>query len=85
MLNAMAPEFKKQFRLYYSCDASDVGVGSMLSQLNDAGVEHPVSYFSRKLDEAQRNYMLLGPIYIYIEREREREGSSFLSLSSETL
>ena len=50
----MASDFKRQFRL--CCDVSDVGVGSILCQLNEAGVEHPVSYFSRKLDKAQRNY-----------------------------
>ena len=50
----MAPNFEKQFRLY--CDGSDVGVGSVLCQLDEAGVEHPVSYFSKKLDKAQANY-----------------------------
>ena len=36
-------------------DASNHGIGAVLSQLKD-GVEHPVSYSSRSLTEAERNY-----------------------------
>ena len=66
--------FERQFRRLY-CDASDDGVGSMLCQLNEAGIGHPVSpvsYFSRKLDKAQRNYATM-------------EWSSFPALGSQTL
>ena len=36
-------------------DASNHGIGAVLSQLKD-GVEHPVSYSSRSLTKAERNY-----------------------------
>ncbi|KAM9454112.1 5-hydroxytryptamine receptor 3A-like [Clarias gariepinus] len=37
-------------------DASAVGAGAVLLQENDAGVEHPVCYFSKKFSKCQRNY-----------------------------
>ncbi len=50
----VAPDFQKPFKLY--CDASDVGVGAVLTQEASDGFEHPISYYSRKLDKAQKNY-----------------------------
>jgi len=50
----ITPDFQKQFRL--SVDASDIGVGAVLSQEDDSGIDHPVAYFSKKLDKHQRNY-----------------------------
>ena len=50
----IAPDFEKPFSLVV--DASDVAVGSMLSQKDVQGIEHPVAYFSKKLDEHQRRY-----------------------------
>ena len=49
-----APDFDKPFKLY--CDASDIGVGSVLVQDDSEGIEHPVCFYSKKLDKAQRNY-----------------------------
>ena len=37
-------------------DASDIGIGAVLSQRQLDGELHPVAYFSRKLDQAERNY-----------------------------
>ncbi len=37
-------------------DASDRGLGAVLSQKNDQGVEHPVAYASRKLLPREVNY-----------------------------
>ncbi|XP_076052821.1 uncharacterized protein LOC143032237 [Oratosquilla oratoria] len=48
-----APDFSKPFSLY--CDASNIGVGAVLLQAKDT-VDHPVSYFSRKLNVAQKKY-----------------------------
>ena len=41
------PNFSCPFVL--QIDASEVGVGAVLSQLDDVGIDHPVAYFSRKL------------------------------------
>ena len=49
-----SPNFDKPFEL--SVDASDIGVGAVLHQFNDKGIKHPVSYFSRKFNEAQCRY-----------------------------
>ncbi|XP_076031946.1 uncharacterized protein LOC143019850 [Oratosquilla oratoria] len=48
-----APDFSKPFSLY--CDASNIGVGAVLLQAKDT-VDHPVGYFSRKLNVAQKKY-----------------------------
>ncbi len=50
----LAPNFGKDFKL--AVDASDVGAGAVLMQEDDTGVDHPVSYFSRKFNKHQRNY-----------------------------
>ena len=36
-------------------DASDLGVGAVLLQEYE-GIEHPISYFSKKLNECQKRY-----------------------------
>lgn len=48
-----SPDFNKSF--YLMCDASDVGIGSVLFQLED-GLEHPVAYYSKKLNKCQKKY-----------------------------
>ena len=42
-----SPEFEKPFIL--QTDASDHGLGAVLSQRDDSGSDHPVAYYSRKL------------------------------------
>lgn len=42
-----SPDFNRQFVV--QTDASDRGVGAVLSQRDDSGEEHPVAYYSRKL------------------------------------
>ena len=49
----ISPDFHKQFRLMI--DASDVGAGVVLLQERE-GVDHPVSYYSKKFTKSQRNY-----------------------------
>ena len=49
-----APNFDHPFKL--AVDASDIAVGAVLLQEDSDGVDHPVCYFSRKLDKSQRNY-----------------------------
>ncbi len=49
-----APDVTHPFSLYV--DASDVAVGAVLVQDDSANVEHPVAYFSKKLNKHQIRY-----------------------------
>ena len=49
-----SPDFDRAFIL--QTDASNRGVGAVLSQIDDNGEEHPVAYFSRKLLEREEKY-----------------------------
>ena len=49
-----SPNFKEPFEL--AIDASDVGVGAVLSQKDPEGTVHPVAYFSKKLTGPQTRY-----------------------------
>ena len=48
------PDFSWRFRI--QCDASGVALGSVLTQENKAGDEHPDEYLSRTLNSHERNY-----------------------------
>ena len=49
-----SPHCSKAFIL--QTDASDRGVGAVLSQRDDDGIEHPVGYFSRNLLPQEQRY-----------------------------
>ena len=49
-----APDFSTPFKL--AVDASDIGIGGVLLQDDMDGIEHPVAYFSKKLNKYQRKY-----------------------------
>eukprot|EP00731_Ephydatia_muelleri_P034076 Em0046g19a len=53
-LSLRSPDFTKEFVL--QTDASDVGVGAVLSQLDEEGADHPVAYYSRKLLAREQKY-----------------------------
>jgi len=42
--------------LYFQTDASEQGLGAVLSQLEDGEEEHPVAFTSRKLMPREKNY-----------------------------
>ena len=48
------PKFKQPFLL--DTDASNSGIGAVLSQIDDEGQEHVVAYGSRLLTKTERNY-----------------------------
>ena len=50
------PNFSVSFIL--DCDASDKGIGALLSQLGKDQLEHPIAYFSRTLGRHERNYSI---------------------------
>ena len=51
----VCPNFDKEFTL--SCDASDIAIGAALTQFSEEDqTDHPVSYFSKILSPAERNY-----------------------------
>ena len=50
----LAKNFAKEFKL--AVDASDTGAGRVLMQEDGNGVNHPVSYFSKKFNKHQKNY-----------------------------
>ncbi len=50
----MAIDFEKPFKLVI--DASDIGVGSVLVQENEEGIDHPLSYYCKKLNKHQKRY-----------------------------
>ena len=50
----LAPDFDKCFKL--AVDASDVGIGAVLLQEDNNGIDHPVCYFSKKFNKHRKNY-----------------------------
>ena len=52
--NSTQPGFHETF--FLQMDASDRGLGAVLSQLDDEGKDHPVAYYSRKLLPREERY-----------------------------
>ena len=48
------PNLSLPFRL--TTDASEVGVGAVLTQIDNQGIERPVAFYSRKLNPTERRY-----------------------------
>jgi hypothetical protein len=51
------PDFSKRFIL--ATDASDWGIGAVLSQKDTENLEHPIAYASRLLSSPELNYTTL--------------------------
>ena len=52
-----SPDYKKPLKLII--DSSDVATGAVLVQEASGGLDHPVSYFSKKFLKYQRNYLVV--------------------------
>ena len=52
-----SPDYEKPFKLII--ESSDVGTGSVLVQEASDGLDHPVSYFSKKFLKYQKNYSVV--------------------------
>ena len=61
-----SPDFSKEFIL--QTDASERGVGAVLSQTDDEGREHPVSYYSHKLSPREDRYSVVEKECLVIAR-----------------
>ena len=48
------PNFDKDF--YLQCDASDLAVSAILSQMDETGLLRPIQYWSKKLNKSKLNY-----------------------------
>ena len=49
-----SPNFEKQF--FLQTDASERGIGAVLSQMDDDNTDHPVAFYSRKLLDREEKY-----------------------------
>ncbi|GFW48590.1 retrovirus-related Pol polyprotein from transposon 297 [Trichonephila clavipes] len=49
-----APNFGREFIV--QTDASNAGMGAVLTQLNEQGQEHPILYLSKKFSEVEKRY-----------------------------
>ena len=57
--NSLLVHYNPSQQLTLMCDASPYGVGAVLSQIDEQGVERPVAYASCTLSQAERNYSQL--------------------------
>lgn len=56
------PNFDRKF--YLHCDASDYGIGAVLTQFDDNNEERLIAFMSKKLNTAQRNYSVTEREYL---------------------
>ena len=52
----LASDFDKCFKL--AVDASDVGIGAVLLQEDNNGIDHPVCYFSKRFNKHQKKLLM---------------------------
>jgi hypothetical protein len=49
-------DWSKEFNVHV--DASSISLGTVLAQSGSGDIEHPISFASRKLSKAERNYTM---------------------------
>jgi hypothetical protein len=52
-----SPDYNRKFIV--SCDASDIAIAGILSQIDDQGIERPIEFISKKLTESQKNWAII--------------------------
>jgi len=57
--DALLEHYDSSKQLVLACDASQYGLGGVLSHIMDDGQENPIAYTSRTLTAAQKNYSQL--------------------------
>lgn len=58
------PDYDKPFLLF--TDASNVTIGAILAQQDENQVDHPISYYSKTLSKAERNYSVTEQEYLAV-------------------
>ena len=61
-----SPDLKREF--FLQAEASEFGVGAVLSQLDVSGTNHPVCFYSRKLLPAEQRYSTIEKECLDIKR-----------------
>lgn len=56
MSSQVLVHFDPKFEIRLACDASDYGIGAVLSHRFPDGSEKPVAFMSRTLNEAEKKY-----------------------------
>ncbi|GFW77606.1 retrovirus-related Pol polyprotein from transposon 17.6 [Trichonephila clavipes] len=79
-----APNFEREFIV--QTDASNAGMGAVLTQLTEQGEEHPILYLSKKFSEVEKRYctteMECASIVLAIKRlHYYLDGNSFLVMT----
>ncbi|GFX66412.1 retrovirus-related Pol polyprotein from transposon 297 [Trichonephila clavipes] len=77
-----APNFEREFIV--QTDASNAGMGAVLTQLTEQGEEHPILYLSKKFSEVALLYDREGMCYIVFAIKRLHyylDGNSFLVMT----
>lgn len=74
------PDMSRQFIV--ECDASDFATGAVLSQVGMDGLVHPVAFYSKSLNDAERNYEIYDKELLAIVRALDEwrhylEGASY--------
>ncbi|GFX30857.1 retrovirus-related Pol polyprotein from transposon 17.6 [Trichonephila clavipes] len=79
-----ASNFEREFIV--QMDASNAGMGAVLTQLNEQGEEHPILYLSKKFSEVEKRYCTTGKectsiVFAIKKLHYYLDGNSFLVMT----